>query len=137
MRWAGTVADELKLGGSANPAFVPVARKWLANDEVKIVVGSVSVVDENGVWARERARAAVAPYLGVVAHLDPTLEPGPGEPPPLDRFCIAGTPEDVAARVLELWDAGAARVELGTPQGRTPLEGVGVICDRVLPLLRG
>ena len=25
-RWAGTVADELKLGGSANPDFVPVVR---------------------------------------------------------------------------------------------------------------
>ena len=55
--------------------------------------------------------------------------------PPLDRFCIAGTPEEVAARVLELWDAGADRVELGTPQGRTPLAGVDLVCERVLPLL--
>jgi 5,10-methylenetetrahydromethanopterin reductase len=136
MRWAGTVADELKLGGSANPDFVPVAREWLGNPDVRIVVGSVSVVDEDGDWARERARRAVAPYLGVVAHLDPTLELALGDEPPLERFCIAGTPEQVAQRVVELWDAGAARVELGTPQGRSPLEGVGVICDRVLPLLR-
>ena len=71
-----------------------------------------------------------------LAHLDPTLELEPGEPPPLDRFCIAGTPEEVAERVLELWDAGADRVELGTPQGRTPLAGVGLICDRVFSLLR-
>jgi hypothetical protein len=28
------------------------------------------------------------------------------------------------------------RVELGTPQGRTPLWGVALICERVLPLLR-
>ena len=132
-RWAGTVADELKLGGSANPALVPVARGWVANPDVKIVVGSVSVVDEDGDWARERARAAVEPYLGVVAHLDPTLEPG--EPPSLDRFCIAGTPDEVARRVAELWEAGADRVELGTPQGRTTLAGVDLICDRVLPLL--
>ena len=36
---------------------------------------------------------------------------------------------------VELWDAGAERVELGTPQGRTPLGGVELICERVLPLL--
>ena len=135
-RWAGTVADELKLGGSANPDLVPVARAWLDNPDVKIVVGSVSVVDEDGAWARERARAAVEPYLGVVAHLDPTLELRAGEVPPFDRFCIAGTPEEVAERVRELWAAGADRVELGTPQGRTPASGVDLICDRVLPLLR-
>ena len=46
------------------------------------------------------------------------------EEPPLDRFAIAGTPEEVAARVIELWEAGADRVELGTPQGRTTREGV-------------
>jgi 5,10-methylenetetrahydromethanopterin reductase len=135
-RWAGTVADELKLGGSANPDLVPVARGWIANPAVKVVVGSVSVVDEDGAWARERARTAVEPYLEVVAHLDPTLELRPGESPPLERFCIAGTPEEVAARVVELWDAGADRVELGTPQGRTTLAGVDLICERVLPLLR-
>ena len=103
---------------------------------MKVVVGAVSVVDEDGDWARERARVAVEPYLDVVAHLDPTLELKPGEPPPLERFCIAGTPEEVAERVIELWEAGADRVELGTPQSRTPLAGVGLICDRVLPLLR-
>ena len=103
---------------------------------MKLVVGSVSVVDEDGDWARERARVAVEPYLEVVAGLDPTLEPRQGEPLPAERFCIAGTPEEVAARVVELWEAGADRVELGTPQGRTPLAGVELICERVLPLLR-
>jgi 5,10-methylenetetrahydromethanopterin reductase len=135
MRWAGTVASEVKLGGSANPSFVPVARRWLDNPDVRIVVGSVSVVDEDGDWARERARSAVEPYLDVVAHLDPTVELQSGEQAPLDRFCIAGTPEEVAAHVLDLWNAGADRVELGTPQGRTPLSGVELICARVLPLL--
>jgi 5,10-methylenetetrahydromethanopterin reductase len=135
--WAGTVADELKLGGSANPDLVPVMRGWLANDDVRIVVGCVTVVDEDGGWARERARAAVGPYLEVVAQRDPTLELRPGQEPPLDRFTIAGTPEQVAARVEELWAAGAARVELGTPQGRSPEAGVELICNRVVPLLRG
>jgi 5,10-methylenetetrahydromethanopterin reductase len=134
--WAGTVADEVKIGGSANPDLLPVVRGWIGNPAVKLVVGCVTVVDEDGAWARERARAAVAPYLEVVAGLDPTIAVRAGTPPPLDRFCIAGTPEEVAARVVELWDAGAARVELGTPQGRTPADGVDIICSRVLPLLR-
>ena len=135
-RWAGTVADEVKLGGSANPELLPVVRGWIGNPEVKLVVGCVSVVDEDGDWARERARVAVEPYLEVVAGLDPTIEPRGGGPLPVERFCIAGTPEEVAARVVELWQAGADRVELGTPQGRTPLAGVELICERVLPLLR-
>jgi 5,10-methylenetetrahydromethanopterin reductase len=134
--WVGTAAHELKLGGSANPDLIPVVRGWLGNPDVTIVVGCVTVVDEDGGWARERARAAVAPYLGVVAKLDPTLELGSGQEPPLDRFTIAGTPEEVARRVEELWAAGAGRVELGTPQGRTTRAGVELICSRVLPLLR-
>ena len=135
-RWAGTVAQEVKVGGSANPDLVPIVREWIGNPEVKVVLGSVSVVDEDGDWARERASAAVMPYLDVVAHLDPTLWLEQGGPPPLECFCIAGTPEEVAARVVELWDAGADRVELGTPQGRSPLAGVELVCDRVLPRLR-
>ena len=134
--WAGSVADELKIGGSANPDLVPVVRAWTGAPNVRIVVGCVTVVDEDGAWARERARAAVAPYLDVVAGLDPTLELRDGQEPPLDRFAIAGTPEEVADRVLALWEAGADRVELGTPQGRTTPEGVRLICERVLPLLR-
>jgi 5,10-methylenetetrahydromethanopterin reductase len=136
-RWAGTVAQEVKVGGSANPDLVAVVREWIGNLEVRVVLGSVSVVDEDGDWARERARAAVAPYLEVVAHLDPTLGLEPGEAPPLERFSIAGTPEEVAERVVGLWDAGVDRVELGTPQGRTPLAGVDLVCERVLPILRG
>jgi 5,10-methylenetetrahydromethanopterin reductase len=133
--WAGTVADEIKLGGSANPELVPVMRSW-AGSGVRIVTGCVTVVDEDADWARARARAAVAPYVDVVARLDPTLELREGEEPPLERFAIFGTPEAVAARVVELWEAGADRVELGTPQGRTTPDGVRLICERVLPLLR-
>ena len=108
-------------------------RGWIANPDVRLVVGCVTVVDDDGDWARERATCVVQPYLDVVARHDPTLVPGEG--PRLDRFCIAGTPEEVAERVLELWEAGADRVELGTPQGRTPLVGVELVCERVLSLL--
>jgi 5,10-methylenetetrahydromethanopterin reductase len=132
-RWAGTVADEVKIGGTANPELLPVVRGWIDNPGVRLVVGCVTVVDDDGAWARERAAEVVQPYLDVVARHDPTLEPG--DEPRLERFCIAGTPAEVASRVVELWDAGADRVELGTPQGRTPAAGVELICERVLPLL--
>jgi len=49
---------------------------------------------------------------------------------------LAGTPEEVAAHAQRLLDAGAKRVEFGTPQGLTTAEGVGLLCDPVLPLLR-
>jgi len=136
-RWAGTVADEVKVGGTANPELLPRVREWIGSTEVGLVVGCVTVVDEDAEWALERAGEVVGPYVDVVARHDPTLELAPGEEPQLDRFCIAGTPEQVAARVVELWDAGADRVELGTPQGRTTLGGVELICARVLPLLAG
>ena len=129
--WAGTVADEVKLGGTANPALVPLAREWIDNPATRLVTGCVTVVDEDPARARARAHAAVGPYVDVVGGLDPTLA---GELP-LDRFCIAGTPEEVAGRVRELWEAGVDRVELGTPQGLTTRKGVALICDRVLPLL--
>jgi len=129
---AGEVADEVKIGGSANPALVELMRRWIGNDDVGIVVGAVTVVDEDGDAARERARREVAMYLEVVGELDPTIE----GPPPLDSVTIAGTPEEVAAHARRLYDAGVKRVEFGTPQGLTTTEGVAVLCDRVLPLLR-
>ncbi|MBA2333266.1 MAG: LLM class flavin-dependent oxidoreductase, partial [Actinobacteria bacterium] len=46
--WAGTVADELKLGGSANPDLIPLVRAWLGDSQTRIVTGCVTVVDEDG-----------------------------------------------------------------------------------------
>jgi 5,10-methylenetetrahydromethanopterin reductase len=129
---AGRVADEVKIGGSANPALVKLMREWIGNDDVGIVVGAVTVVDEDGDAARELARRAVGMYLDVVGRLDPTVR---GEPS-LEQFALAGTPEEVAAHASALYDAGAKRVEFGTPQGRTTAAGVDLLCERVLPLLR-
>ena len=130
-------AQELKIGGSANPEMVAVMRERIGNDGVGIVVGAVTVVDEDGAAARERARAEVAMYFDVVARLDSTLELRPGQEPPLDRFVFAGTPEEVAEQARRVLDAGAKRVEFGKPQGLTTAGGVSLLCDRVLPLLRG
>jgi hypothetical protein len=60
---AGEVANEVKIGGCANPEMVGLMRSWIGNDDVGIVVGAVTVVDEDGDAARERARREVAMYL--------------------------------------------------------------------------
>jgi 5,10-methylenetetrahydromethanopterin reductase len=51
----------------------------------------------------------------------------------LKRFAFAGTPADVAAQVNSLFAAGASRVELGTPHGLTPEEGLRLLGEQVLP----
>jgi 5,10-methylenetetrahydromethanopterin reductase len=124
------VAGEVKIGGSANPDMVRLMRSWLGEDGPRIVVGAVTAVDEDGERAREQARRRVRMYLDVVAGLDPTLGLGAGEEPPLEKFVIAGTPEEVARQALALYDAGVHRVEFGNPHG------LDLLCDRVLPLLR-
>ena len=130
---AGRIADEVKIGGCANPDMVRLMRDWIGNDDVGIVVGAVSVVDEDGDLARAHAQREVEMYLEVVGRNDPTLD----GPPTLDRFAFAGTPEQVAEHAQHLFDAGVKRVEFGTPQGLTTVGGVELLCDRVLPLLQG
>jgi 5,10-methylenetetrahydromethanopterin reductase len=162
---AGRIADEVKVGGSANPDVMPVVRGRIATgaaaagraaDDVGIVVGAVSVVDEDGDAARARARSEVAMYLAVVAGFDPTTEVPAGvlaavkahvaagdhaaagrviPDDVLDRFAFAGTPEHVAAQIAELFAAGASRVELGTPHGLSPHRGIELIGTRILPIL--
>lgn len=95
-------------------------------------------------------------YLDVVAELDPTIEvpqellrgvrdhlerhdhEAAGALIPddvLDLFAFSGTPEHVAQQAQALFDAGADRVEFGTPHGLTDAGGVDLIGARVLPLL--
>lgn len=135
-RFAAAEADEVKIGGCANPEMVRLMREWLGPSPTRIVVGAVTVVDEDAAAARERAAAEVAMYLEVVGDLDPTLELAPGEAAPLEKFVLAGTPEQVAGRARALIEAGADRVEFGTPQGLTAEHGLELLCHRVLPLLR-
>ena len=163
---AGEVAAEIKVGGSTNPAMVPVMRERLAlgavragrsPDDVGVVLGAVTVVDEDGARARAKAREEVARYLPVVAGLDPTLsvEPdllaridaavrrgdlaGAGALIPddlLDRFAFSGTPAQVARQAEAILAAGASRVEFGTPHGLTPREGLRLLGERVVPACR-
>jgi 5,10-methylenetetrahydromethanopterin reductase len=155
--FAGEEAQELKVGGSANPDVVPVIREQIGNPDVRIVLGAVTVVDEDGGRARSIARREVAMYLAVVAELDPTVSLDPelvariralvaeGDDESagalisddvLDRFAFAGSPEQIAAHVEAVFDAGAGRVDFGTPHGMPERHGVELLCAEVLPRLR-
>lgn len=163
---AGRMADEIKVGGSANPAVVPVIRERMRPgavaagrevDDIGIVLGAVTVVDRDGAAARAKARTEVAMYLAVVAELDPTanlpadlvssvsalVDRGEHEAAGrlitddvLDRFAFSGTPEQVAAQAQALIDAGVSRVEFGTPHGLTDDCGIELLGSAVIPLLR-
>ena len=147
----------MKIGGSANPDIVPVMRERIGNPDVGIVVGAVTVVDEDGERARSAARREVAMYLAVVAELDPTFTPDPevvarirahvddGDhegagalvaDDVLDRFAFAGTPAQIAEHVEAVFDAGARRVDFGTPHGIDERRGVELLCREVLPRVR-
>ena len=163
---AGEIAGELKVGGSANARLAPLMLSRLASgaaragrnvDSTGVVLGAVTVVDENGPAARERARSAVAMYFEVVAGLDPTVavpdgmveeigrllragdDRGAGLLIPdelLDRFAFSGTPERVVHQVRDIFDAGATRVEFGAPFGLDAERGLRLLGERVLPEFR-
>lgn len=163
---AAELADEVKIGGSANPAMVSTMAHWLAEgcrqagrrpDAVGVVAGAVTVVDHDRDAARSLARTEVAMYLDVVAALDPTVTVDPdllarlrdlltegrdadaGALLPddlLDRFAFAGNPADLAEHALALFDAGATRIEFGTPHGLDPRHGLELLGGEVLPRIR-
>ena len=163
---AGEIAGELKVGGSANASLVPVmlsrvaigaARADRKAGSTEVVLGAVTVVDDDGGAARERARSAVAMYFEIVARLDPTVdvpsglverigrllhagdERGAGRLIPdelLDRFAFSGTPEQVVRQVRDIFDAGASRVEFGAPFGLDSESGLRLLGERVLPEFR-
>ncbi len=153
--------DEIKIGGSANPAVIGHFRRLLdaaGGERVKIAIGAVCVVDEDGAAARAFVKREVALYLPVVAKLDPTVKLDPAlwqqlheaaarydfdgaaaliSDELLAQFAFAGTPAAVAAHAQSLLAAGADRVEFGTPHGRTPATGLRLLGEAVLPALRG
>jgi 5,10-methylenetetrahydromethanopterin reductase len=163
---AGEVADEVKIGGCVNPRMVAVMRERIAVGATKvnrdaravgIVLGAVTVVDEDGAAARRKAKEEVALYLPTVAGLDPTVAVDPellarmetavrrGDRPAaaalisddlLRPFAFAGTPDEVIAHAEAIFAAGASRVEFGTPHGLTDARGVQLLGERVLPALR-
>lgn len=163
---AGEIADELKIGGSANPDFLPVMREYIGVGERKagrpegtlgLVVGAVTVVDEDRDAAHEAARREAAVYLPIVAQMDVTLNVEPElrqrvqkhihagklaaaaaliSDDLLNRIAISGNANDLIQHAERLFAAGANRVEFGTPHGIVPQEGIRIIGERVIPALR-
>jgi len=162
---AGEVATELKIGGSANPELVPWVQMQIKVGEQKagrcvgsvgLVMGAVTVVDEDRQYAQQIAKRSVALYLPVVAELDPTvnLDPellvriaawvhqGKSEKAAalisddlLSRFAFAGNSNDLVVQAKRLFEAGVHRVEFGTPHGLPSQKGVELIGKQVLPPL--
>lgn len=163
---AGELADEVKVGGSANPDVVPLIQNYIAEGEaavgrqagtVKVVMGAVTVVDENRDRARHLARRAVALYLPVVAPLDPTLSFEPDlirrlqahvecdeldsaanliSDDVLDKFAFSGDAKDLILQAEKLFSAGVSRIEFGTPHGIKPEIGIRFLGESVIPALR-
>lgn len=164
---AGEIADEVKIGGSTNPDVIPLIADYIAAGEaragrergaVNLVIGAVSVVDDDREAARWMARKAVSLYMPIVSGLDPTLSIDPElmarvealvqarddygaarliSDDILDRFAFAGDPADIIESCARLYDAGAQRIELGTPHGlRQSASGICLLGERVIPALR-
>jgi 5,10-methylenetetrahydromethanopterin reductase len=165
-RLAGELADEVKIGGSANGAMVGHLRPHVdagsqkagrAAGSVGICLGGVTVVDHDREAARALARRQIAPYVAVIGALDPSIEErgwlnevaeanrrgdveGVVRAIPdemLERFAFAGSPEDIVRQAEAAFAGGATRVEFGTPHGRDEAEAIRLLGERVLPYFRG
>lgn len=159
-RMAGEVADEVKIGGSANPGMVDVLRPGIeegaraanrSEHAVGICLGAVTVIDTDRETARALARREVALYLPVVAELDPATDPEwlarvqradvqtmvrAISDEVLDRFAFAGAPRDLINQVERIAQAGATRVEFGTPLGNDPIAALRLLGESVLPAFK-
>jgi 5,10-methylenetetrahydromethanopterin reductase len=161
-RMAGEVADEVKIGGSSNPAMLGYLRPAIEEGTLRagrnpgtvgICLGAVTVVDQDREAARALVRKEAALYLPVVAALDPTLNDPEWlaciqaaanrqdydyiseqiSDEILERFAFAGNPQDIIRQVEQLVEAGASRVEFGTPHGLNSFEGIRLLGEKVLP----
>jgi 5,10-methylenetetrahydromethanopterin reductase len=163
---AGEIADEVKVGGSTNPNLIPIMRGYIRSGElranrpdgsVKLVMGAVCVVDEDREQAIKAAKRAAALYLPVIAPLDPIFQIDSEllvriksivemnqmasaanliSDEILLHFGFAGTPNDLINQAERLFEAGADRIEFGTPHGLDTSEGIRLIGKKVLPALK-
>jgi 5,10-methylenetetrahydromethanopterin reductase len=156
----------VKVGGTASPRVVSAIRAVIRGaaaqaerdpERIGVVVGCVTVVDRDGARARDLARRTVAPYLPVIAELDPALDVEPERlariaeaaaahdvdraardvtDELLAKLALAGTPDEVAAHAASLFTAGARRIEFGAPHGVDEAEGLRLLGEAVVPALR-
>ena len=149
--------SEIKLGASANPDIVPFYKSILNNTNIKVTLGCVTVVDEDGDKARELAKREVALYLPVIMRYDKTITieeeiltkmtllankfdyKGITEyidDELLNKFTFSGTPEDIIHQTLAIFKKKGDRVEYGTPHGTTSEKGIDLLGTQVLPAVR-
>jgi 5,10-methylenetetrahydromethanopterin reductase len=163
---AGEIANEVKVGGSSNPDIIPVVKGYIGEGvnraghiigSVGVVMGAVTVVDDDREQARQAARRATLLYLPVVIPLDPTLHTDPElierlrdhanhqefdagarliSDELLDRFAFSGNAADIIRLAEALFDAGASRIEFGTPHGIIPEAGIRILGEKVVPVLK-
>jgi 5,10-methylenetetrahydromethanopterin reductase len=157
LRLAGARTDEVKVGGSTNPALAPIVRGWIAEgarttgrdpEAIGLCFGAVTIIDDDRDLARRLIRRELAPYLAVAGGLDPTVQLDPTLQPRLnalleagdsdaagalipddllDRFAFAGNPRDIREHCEALFAAGVTRVEFGTPHGVTAEGGLRLL----------
>lgn len=164
---AGEIADEIKVGGSANPLMVDIIRKRVnigvekagrKPDDVGIVLGAVTVVNEDRKAAFYFAKRRAVVYIDVVGEKDPTAMADFPEQIALikmamvrgdveeavkhlpdelaTRFLFAGDPSDIIKQTEKIFEEGASRVEFGTPHGLSQVEGIDLIGQKVLPYFK-
>jgi len=121
---AGEMANEVKVGGSANPALVPIIRERIAvgakragRDEqnIRLAFGAVSIIDPDRKKALDTARKKAVVYINVIGDKDPTImRDYPKEIAEIKNAMAVG---DVSRAVRFLPDALTKRFTLaGTPR---------------------
>jgi 5,10-methylenetetrahydromethanopterin reductase len=164
---AGEIADEVKVGGTAGPETAALAKERIAPGataagrdprSVGVVMGAVTIVDDNREAALREARRRAATYIPVVGALDPVAMDAHADAIEavsaamakgdvatamqsipdglLSRFAFAGNAADVIRQVEACIEAEADRVDFGSPHGLDPIRGIEIIGEKVLPHFR-
>lgn len=163
---AGEIADDLKVGGSANPVVAGNVLQDIYRGNrtqgrpfgaTELTVGAVTVVDADRERARKIAKTRLSLYLPVVAKLDPTVSlasefiqrvqsyvsqadfQAAGKmisDELMKKFAFAGNPNDIIQQSESLFEAGVNRVEFGNPHGINPAEGIKILGEQVIPILK-
>lgn len=121
---AGEMAEEVKVGGSANPLLTPIIRERIsvgANRvgrnarNIKLAFGAVSMIDPDRKKALDAARKKAVVYINVIGDKDPTvMRDYPNEMVEIKTAMEKG---DVGRAIRSLPDALTKRFTLsGTPK---------------------
>lgn len=163
LRLSGRLADGSILSVAAGVDYVRWARQRIDEGRAeagktgphRLTVFAIYSVDEDGERARRAARATLAFYkaaggrnaltdvAGISEELVGMLSRGGAEVVAeempdswVERLTVAGTPEEVAAKIRRLHAAGADSVALFPTPGERAADIIALTSSSVLPLLR-